>query len=175
MSARTASFVACRTLAILFLLTACSYVINTIVFMATNPEGRNLWRALLPPFTNGLVHFLFAGFLWRNADNFGVSSREKKTGDSTAGEPMAANAILRISIAIISIYAVSTHLPIVLNFLFDLVRGSGAERAYPGRYTVGELATFVLAIIAVPISLRGMSLARVISYPRLEADEDPKK
>jgi hypothetical protein len=169
MSARGLGFVVARGLAMVFFAISVNAGINSIAILiqAVGPP----WRYVAPHLITSAVYFSFAGILWRGAKLFGSGRVSEENGP-----PVDAEAALRIAMLAIAFYIAFAHLPPVVNCLFaaaDPERRNEIRAWSPSLgFTMGDVVTFILAVIAIPVLYKGPPWGRTFAYPRLEPDED---
>lgn len=167
MTARDLGFVTARAIAVLLLANCLRVMLDGFVFYAQGPSQplRLVWPFIIPP----LAFLLFAGLIWRSAASFGEvspSPNQSSLSSASAG---------RLAILTIAVYMTFANFSAVVNFVLDQFephRGEVDLFAPERGYTIGDLATFAIAVIAILAIRYGLSFERLVAYPRLEPEEE---
>ena len=114
MSGKVVGIVLARALAIVFLISFLSTLLNLASYFVSDSYSRLTLAYIAIYVGQCLVTFVAAGFLWRNADKFAGSDQEP-----TASEVLTANKALRIAVIGIATYFAFLHLNEPMNWCWE--------------------------------------------------------
>lgn len=171
MSRGDLGFLVSRALAALFGLYAIYIGLSSIVWVLQwNESRRPDWQIFGPILLQPVVYGVAAALLWIRADRFvGIERPAPET------PPLDSSAAMRVILGGICLFVMSQHLAPVINWAWRLFAPVESDQWLPRTYTPGDIVTFFVALIAIPIVYGSRWLKRILAYPRYEdfEPEDP--
>ncbi|MFI5385961.1 MAG: hypothetical protein ACHQ50_07555 [Fimbriimonadales bacterium] len=163
MTVRESGALVSRGLAIYFLSISISSVIHAATYVFGVPQYA--WSRIEEYMALAAIYFLFAGILWRKADRFAsdLDGLPAQGGIDPAG-------LLRVVLAGIAVYWIFNEIEPLLNHLTSYLRGE-----YTSQYIAALVDHSVLLVAAIALFLyssRGMTIGRMIAYPRAEPGDE---
>ncbi|HVT11641.1 MAG TPA: hypothetical protein VHE55_05200 [Fimbriimonadaceae bacterium] len=164
MTLREGGILVARGIAMVFLAQTFGYCLNAIEY-TPGLFGHHDWEMPMGYFASAALMLLLAGFLWRGAPRF-----TSDLPDSSPGPPIDQWGLLRVLIAGIAVYWLFGDADKLVMLATTYMTGG-----WQTSYRVGLYRDIVMALVAGGVlvwAAKGVSLSRLLSYPRSEPDEE---
>jgi hypothetical protein len=153
-----------RGMAIFFLAESLRFFVTAFVFLP-GVGGQRTWSVAASYFAEAGLYFVFAGFLWRGAASFTVG-----LPGSQGGAPIDQAGLLRALVGGVAVYWLFFFSERVLNQTASMLRSDWTVRY--GASLIEDVLMLAISAIVFWRASKGVTLARMISYPRSEPDHD---
>lgn len=165
MTDRGLGVVVARSMAILLLLNGLNGMVRAVSALRMAELSRS-WSFLIPSGVSVLLGIFLAGLLWAKAEKFGAISPSAQR----RATPLTTESALRTGILGIAALMLYLKMDAVGNFVASRISPDMPKTL--SFYAIGDLATFGVAALTIPIVVYWERLSGAASYPPAELFED---